>query len=362
MRIRLALLAVLLFLVFGCGGGGGGSTVKVSDTTSPVTTALPAGGTFSAAQTVTLSASKAATIYYTLDGSSPTTSSAVYNGPLTISANTTLKYFAKDAAGNVEQTKSQLYTIDGSADPGTLPPVTSASPAGGSYSDLQTVTLTANKDGSTIYYTIDGSTPTTSSSVYLGPLTLASSVTLRYFAKDSAGNVESVKSQVYSLSCNFFPLTPYSSWTYKDSSNTTVAREVTNDGRITTQHGTDPVKYSTYTITASNAIALTSESVTTGSVTITSLYSPGSLVLPSILVPGFSQDGGFTLTVGSGSPSTKTGTVAVAGVESVTVPAGTFQALRIDSVINGASSSSWYANGVGLVKDSSMQLVSYQVK
>jgi len=85
-----------------------------SDATPPATTAFPPGGTYYGPQTVTLTASEPAVIYYTLDGSAPTTSSATYNGPLTIASTTTLKYFAMDLTtwpGNSEGIKIQDYTI-----------------------------------------------------------------------------------------------------------------------------------------------------------------------------------------------------------------------------------------------------------
>jgi hypothetical protein len=50
-------------------------------------------------------------IYYTTNGSTPTTSSSVYSSPITISATTTLRFFAMDVAGNCESGKSQTYTI-----------------------------------------------------------------------------------------------------------------------------------------------------------------------------------------------------------------------------------------------------------
>jgi hypothetical protein len=65
-----------------------------------------------------LTVSEPATIYYTTSGADPTTSSPsftdsvgnVAKGPIPISGNTTLKYFAKDLAGNFETPiKQQVY-------------------------------------------------------------------------------------------------------------------------------------------------------------------------------------------------------------------------------------------------------------
>lgn len=75
------------------------------DTTAPVTTASPAGGTYSTTQSVTLTCADTGgsgcdKIYYTTDGSTPTTSSAVYSSPISISVTTTLEFFARDLASN----------------------------------------------------------------------------------------------------------------------------------------------------------------------------------------------------------------------------------------------------------------------
>lgn len=85
--------------------------IEFSDNSAPVTMVNPTGGTFFTTQSVTMIANKG-TIYYTLDGSTPTENSARYTGPLQLSQNTTLKYFAKDSAGNAENVKTQVYNID----------------------------------------------------------------------------------------------------------------------------------------------------------------------------------------------------------------------------------------------------------
>ncbi|MFH0837869.1 MAG: S-layer homology domain-containing protein, partial [Patescibacteria group bacterium] len=94
------------------------TTGAEADSTPPVSTASVASGTYNSTQTVTLSATDSAVsctnciIYYTLDGSSPTTSSSVYSSALTISTTKTLKFFAVDAASNEETpVNSRTYTL-----------------------------------------------------------------------------------------------------------------------------------------------------------------------------------------------------------------------------------------------------------
>jgi len=75
-------------------------------------TASPPGGTYNAVQSVILSSSEPAIIYYTLDGSNPSTTSSQYTSPISITSTSVLKFFAIDAAGNASVTKSEAYTIN----------------------------------------------------------------------------------------------------------------------------------------------------------------------------------------------------------------------------------------------------------
>src|SRR2546425_1113744 len=168
--------------------------VYSQDSLTPTASASPAGATYTSAKSVTLAASEPATIYYTKDGTTPTTSSAVYSSPISIGTSTTLKFYAKDTAGNTGPVVTQVYTID------TTPPTASASPAGATYTSAKSVTLAASEPA-TIYYTKDGTTPTTSSINGPSPVTISisSNSTLEFFAKDTAGNIGIVVTQVYTI-------------------------------------------------------------------------------------------------------------------------------------------------------------------
>ena len=83
------------------------------DRTPPRVSASPPGGVFGSAQNVTLSADEAGEIYYTTDGSEPTTSSVPYTSPLQIDETTTVKVMAVNAVGNPSESITEIYVIAG---------------------------------------------------------------------------------------------------------------------------------------------------------------------------------------------------------------------------------------------------------
>jgi hypothetical protein len=138
----------------------------------------PNGGIFSSGQTVSLSSATAsANIFYTLDGSMPSTASTLYSGPISINTDTTLSAIAS-AAGFVQSSVSSAgFTFSGQA-----PPL-SVQPASGAYTTTQQVMLSDTDSDANIYYTTDGSTPTASSTLYSGPITVAASQTINPICK-----------------------------------------------------------------------------------------------------------------------------------------------------------------------------------
>jgi uncharacterized delta-60 repeat protein len=87
---------------------GGGGTVATAST--PIIS--PNGGSYSSAQSVTLSsATSGAQIRYTLNGTDPTQTSALYSGPITISSSATLKARAFATGMNPSAVASATFTI-----------------------------------------------------------------------------------------------------------------------------------------------------------------------------------------------------------------------------------------------------------
>ena len=85
-------------------------TITKNATQLAAPTFTPAGGTFTSAQNVTISAADGATIYYTTDGTDPTTSSTKYESAITVSKTTTIKAIAvKD--GHTSSIASATYTL-----------------------------------------------------------------------------------------------------------------------------------------------------------------------------------------------------------------------------------------------------------
>ena len=82
------------------------------DVISPIAYATPIGGLYNTSKSVILKMNEAGTIYYTINGTTPTTSSKKYTSPILISSTTILRFFAKDIAGNLSPVYYQKYTID----------------------------------------------------------------------------------------------------------------------------------------------------------------------------------------------------------------------------------------------------------
>lgn len=81
------------------------------DLVGPNVTCSPPPGMYGSGVAVTLTADERGTIYYTTDGSEPTTDSTLYTGPIQIGRTTALRFFAVDLAGNESAKKLANYIV-----------------------------------------------------------------------------------------------------------------------------------------------------------------------------------------------------------------------------------------------------------
>ena len=187
-------------IVFSVGPGGGlqntGLSATISVTPAATPTFSPPAGTYTSAQTVTISdATAGAAIYYTTNGTTPTTSSTVYTGPITVSSSETIEAIAI-ASGYLQSNVATATYVIGTGPAAATP---TFSPVAGTYTSAQTVTITDATTGATIYYTTDGTTPTTSSTVYSSPITVSSTETIEAMATASGYANSAVASATYTI-------------------------------------------------------------------------------------------------------------------------------------------------------------------
>ena len=147
----------------------------VTTDTYTLTAAAPtfgtAGGNYNNAQTTTLSDTTPGTsIYYctAVTGScTPTTASTLYTGAISITQSETIYAMAVATGFAQSSVSSQSYTLT-VATP-------SISPASGGYSSAQSVSMTDATTSAVMYFTTDGSTPNTGSTLYSAPFNTVSS-------------------------------------------------------------------------------------------------------------------------------------------------------------------------------------------
>ncbi len=163
---------------------------------------------YGANQTVSVTLSSIPTdgnIYYTTDGSDPTSSTTrkqYKSTPILIkSATTTLKAAEENKYGQYSGVSSTTYTI---VEPPAEPNI---SLAGGTYSlngsinKISPITLSGVPTGGHIYYTTDGSNPSSSNTrtLYSGPIILTSTTTLKTVAQDSYGQYSKIFTATYKI-------------------------------------------------------------------------------------------------------------------------------------------------------------------
>jgi hypothetical protein len=137
-------------------------------------------------------------IYYTLDGSTPTKNSRYYSSGITINSDCTLKAIAYKSGYEDSEVLTASYTTPKNK------LVLTASPSGGRYIEAPTVILTAKFNGSindaSIYYTTNGSMPSTNSSKYKSSgIAINNSCTLKAIAYKDGYAASDVLNESYTI-------------------------------------------------------------------------------------------------------------------------------------------------------------------
>ena len=144
---------------------------------------------------------------------------------------------------------SVTVTYSTSSTPPTPPVVTVAAPvitpATGTYMVAQNVTITSETAGATIYYTIDGTEPTSASTLYTAPITVGTTTTVKAIAIVGA-DASSVTTADYS-----FPTIVANVAAFKTQTSTTEVFKINSDLTVIYQN---EAKNATYVQDASGAI------------------------------------------------------------------------------------------------------------
>ncbi|MEE1291553.1 MAG: chitobiase/beta-hexosaminidase C-terminal domain-containing protein, partial [Spirochaetota bacterium] len=249
------------------------SLVPVQTKVTPLIFSLPAGSTVAPGDTLTITCNSSVSgIYYTTDGTNPNDKSAVYVNPIAINDNMTVNaiaYLTVDGMLISSDMKTANYTVNNDL---LKSPVINGVAEGTLYNSAVTVSIFNPNGEGTVYYTLDGTEPTESSTVYSSAINLsdAKSYTLKAFVKSGskASKVVTVNFQIQKDSVSAPVFNPASGEIFSNNASITITSNTV--GALiyyTTDPGQEP------TTLYSGAISLT----TNGSHTIKAVAVKGDL-------------------------------------------------------------------------------------
>lgn len=173
-------------------------TVVAPEQSTPVITAAgdeaEGDNTFYFNATISITADAGASIYYTTDGNEPTEASTLYSTPFQVTTTSTIKAIAVKPNYQNSNVSTLEVTI-------TAPTVETPifTPGTGTYADSVTFTLACATDNSEIRYTMDGTEPTETSTLYTAPVTLTATTTVKAKAFKTTWLASETATSVYTV-------------------------------------------------------------------------------------------------------------------------------------------------------------------
>ena len=172
----------------------------------------PAGGSYTSAQTVTITDSPGAAIYYTTDGSTPTTGSILYQSSVSVSQSMTIKAIAVESGLANSTAVTATYSLK-------VPTPVIGPPASGAYTVVKSVPLSDSNSSAVIWYTTDGTTPvpgqgTAVQYVSGSPVQITQTTVLKAVAAVTGWTTSSAASATYTLTVPVPVIGPPSTNTY----------------------------------------------------------------------------------------------------------------------------------------------------
>lgn len=172
--------------------------LKDFDGTTPVPTVES--GEYDKPLTIELTATSGSTIYYTLNGGNASTTSEVYTSSIKLDeeGEYTIKAIAVDSKGKKSRQFEGKYILSFGS---VSAPVVSLD--SGTYTEIKKIKVTADT-GCKIYYTTDGTTPTSESKEYTKAFKMPEKNTIyQFIAIDEKGVSSDVVTRVYSFKREF---------------------------------------------------------------------------------------------------------------------------------------------------------------
>ncbi|MGD0939872.1 MAG: chitobiase/beta-hexosaminidase C-terminal domain-containing protein [Terracidiphilus sp.] len=217
----------------------GSATYTINLPAAATPTFSPAPGIFTVAQSVSLSdTTTGAVIHYTVDGSTPSANSTVFTPgtPIAVNSTTTINAIGVAAGYSNSAVATGTYTIN-------LPAAATPtfSPAPGSYTNEQSVSLADTTPGAQIHYTVDGSTPSVNSTLFTAgtPIAVATTTVINAIAVAAGYSNSAVATGTYTFPGSASAVSVV--LTTNDETNLMAAQPSVNFSTSTTDAGTNTV-------------------------------------------------------------------------------------------------------------------------